>query len=254
MIFLTGDIHGGIDIQKLVSKHFDRKGLTREDYVIILGDFGLVWGEPPNKEETWWLNWLEDAPWTTLFILGNHENYRLIRQTQTEEWCGGLVRRFRPHVLQLVDNEVFNIDGQAFFVRGGAHSIDRHSRIPGRSWWREEIPNERERAAAITKLESVDWKVDYVLTHEAPAVLYPYLYPKQAPTPDEYMRWLQQIADKLEFQRWFFGHHHQDRHIQCHSPNFVATDYEDWLRSAKSYCALYNKVFTLDGEPSVRMR
>lgn len=254
MIFLTGDTHGVTDIHKLTAKKFDRKGLTRDDYVIILGDFGFIWYDPPSSEDTWWLGYLERAPWTTLFILGNHENYPLIRQKETEEWNGGRVRRFRPHVLQLVDNEVFNIDGQSFFVRGGAHSIDRHTRIPGKSWWCEEVPTDGERAAAIAKLDSVGWKVDYVLTHEAPAQVCEWLYQKQVIT-DEYSRWLQTIANRLQFQRWFFGHHHQNVSMQCHSQGSSSTcsSYEEWLCSTKSYCGLYQNIATLDGEISDRV-
>lgn len=37
------------------------------------GDFGGVWNGSP--EENYWLDWLEDKPFTTLFISGNHENY-----------------------------------------------------------------------------------------------------------------------------------------------------------------------------------
>ena len=138
MILLTGDVHGATDIHKLTARRLDRTGLTRDDYLIILGDFGLIWEEPPAKEDAWWLDWLEnEAPWTTLVVLGNHENYRLIRKIETEEWHSGRVRRFREHVLQLVDNEIFNIDGHSFFVRGGAHIIDRHYRTPGKTWWNE---------------------------------------------------------------------------------------------------------------------
>ncbi|MBR5951337.1 MAG: metallophosphoesterase [Actinomycetaceae bacterium] len=245
MIFLTGDTHGATDIHKLTAKRFDRKGLTRDDYVIILGDFGLIWEEPPTKEDAWWLDWLENgAPWTTLVVLGNHENYRLIRKMETEAWKGGRMRRFRPHVLQLVDNEIFDIEGQTFFVRGGAHSIDRHRRIPGKSWWPEEVPTVEERSAAISKLDSVGWKVDYVLTHEAPTQVHERLYPSQVIT-DEYARWLQTIANRLEFRRWYFGHHHQDVSVECHPPDFVAQSYEEWLSSTKCYCGLYRYVSEL---------
>ena len=220
MILLTGDIHGAVDIHKLTARRLDRKGLTRDDYLIILGDFGLIWDEPPAPEDTFWLNWLEEAPWTTLVVLGNHENYRLIRKMETEEWKGGRVRRFREHVLQLVDNEIFNIDGHSFFVRGGAHSTDRHYRTPGKTWWREEVPTEKERAAAFEKLQSADWKVDYVLTHDGPADALFHLYPPGSSFmfTDEYSRWLQKIANMLEFKRWFFGHHHKDRpHLGTYS-------------------------------------
>ena len=44
MIYVTGDIHADIDISKLSGKYFpEGKTLTKSDYVIICGDFGLVW-------------------------------------------------------------------------------------------------------------------------------------------------------------------------------------------------------------------
>ena len=45
MIYVTGDIHGTIDIYKLVdffSLESQRKSLSKKDYVIICGDAGVV--------------------------------------------------------------------------------------------------------------------------------------------------------------------------------------------------------------------
>ena len=44
MIYVTGDIHGGIDIQKLSNKNLKKYNITigKGDFVIILGDFGLL--------------------------------------------------------------------------------------------------------------------------------------------------------------------------------------------------------------------
>ena len=78
MIYITGDIHGDIDIRKLNYKNFpDQRTLSRLDYVIICGDFGFPWGYQnrtgENAEDSYWLNWLDRKPFTTLFIDGNHE-------------------------------------------------------------------------------------------------------------------------------------------------------------------------------------
>ena len=44
MIYVTGDTHGQIDISKLFPGSFpDGKILTRDDYMIICGDFGGIW-------------------------------------------------------------------------------------------------------------------------------------------------------------------------------------------------------------------
>ena len=72
MIYITGDLHGGIDISKLNAKNFpQQKLLTKKDYILICGDFGLVWDN--SKEELFWRNWLHERNFTTIFVDGNHE-------------------------------------------------------------------------------------------------------------------------------------------------------------------------------------
>ena len=212
-IYITGDIHASHDIRKLGKKHFAPKGLTRDDYLIILGDFGLVWCDPPSKEEAYWLQWLEDQPWTTLFIDGNHENHVLLNSFPTEQWHGGAIHRIREHVLHLMRGEVFELGGCSFFTMGGDYSSDVEWRTPGKSWWEEEVPNESERAHAISSLEQHNWKVDYVLTHcPPPQALYDILdfRDHMLVVKDEYTEWLQNIANQLDFKRWFYGHMHVD--------------------------------------------
>ena len=51
-IFITGDTHGDFDIEKLSLKNFpEQEELTKDDYLIVAGDFGAVWdgGEKDEK-------------------------------------------------------------------------------------------------------------------------------------------------------------------------------------------------------------
>lgn len=73
MIYVTGDIHGEVDISKLNTQNFSQA--KEGDYLIICGDFGLIWDIKPSKNEEYWLKWLSKKPWTTLFVDGNHENF-----------------------------------------------------------------------------------------------------------------------------------------------------------------------------------
>ena len=69
MIYITGDTHGTIDFPKL-TEYFSHRYNSENDFLIILGDAGLVWSEDD-------VNILEFAllgP-TVLFIDGNHENF-----------------------------------------------------------------------------------------------------------------------------------------------------------------------------------
>lgn len=54
MIYITGDIHGDIDIRKPTNQNFPQQRLmTKNDYPIICGDFGLLWEDSPS--EHYWL-------------------------------------------------------------------------------------------------------------------------------------------------------------------------------------------------------
>ena len=110
--------------------------------------------------------------------------------------------------------QVFDIEGHTFFTMGGAPSHDIEYRTKGKSWWPEEVPSQEERDAAIKKLEEYNWKVDYVITHDAPSriadILLTMIHDYSRDT-NEYTDWLQYIDDNLEFKRWFFGHYHIDK-------------------------------------------
>lgn len=162
MIYFTGDTHRDIDIHKLSSVNFNIP-CTKDDYMVVLGDFGCVWDG--SKSDAYWLDWLEDKPFTTLFIPGNHENYTLLREYTLEEWNGGCVRKIRPSVIMLERGYVFDLCDRSFFCMGGADSYDKQYRKEGISWWADEMPSDAEYGLAYDNLSKRNWTVDYVLTH-----------------------------------------------------------------------------------------
>lgn len=73
MIWITGDIHGRPQSRLSYRCFPEGKSLTKNDYVIIAGDFGCVWDyKGESKEEKFNLDWLENLPFTVLFVDGNH--------------------------------------------------------------------------------------------------------------------------------------------------------------------------------------
>ena len=209
MIYVTGDTHGYIDIHKLNSKNFpEGRTLTKDDYVIICGDFGFVWDG--GKEDQWWLNWLDNKPWTTLFVDGNHENHDMLEQMEVTEWHGGKVHMINESVIHLMRGQVYEINGKKWFTFGGAKSQDQMIRVEGKDWWAGEMASEQEYEEAVRNLAANGWKVDYVVTHCAPTCT----------TSDMGFWWYQpdrmtnfldySILERLQFRCWFFGHYHRD--------------------------------------------
>jgi len=75
MIYITGDCHG--DFWKLSPNVFyEQKEMTKDDYLIICGDFGGIWYPEGSDNALLYekkLDWLNSLPFTTLFVDGNHE-------------------------------------------------------------------------------------------------------------------------------------------------------------------------------------
>ena len=124
MIYITGDCHS--DFTRFSTENFpEQREMTKDDYVIICGDFGGVWMRYEESEkEKWWMDWLEDKPFTTLFVDGNHENFDRLYSYPVEEWNGGKIHRIRPSVIHLMRGQVFTIEGKKIFTFGGAKSHD----------------------------------------------------------------------------------------------------------------------------------
>lgn len=232
VIYATGDTHGCF--QRFSTRNFpEQRSMSREDYVLVLGDFGGLWDDSPESRH--WLDWLEKKPFTLLFVCGNHENYDLLYALPTEEWHGGLVRRVRENVLHLARGQVFSIEGHTFFTMGGARShdikdgilspdrpdfrrekrrLDRlraEYRVEHQSWWKEEMPSPAEYDAARKALEAHGWSVDYILTHCAPTSVAKAICPDYE--ADELTGFLEEVRGRARFRYWLFGHYHDNRSL-----------------------------------------
>lgn len=212
-VYVTGDIHGGADMQKLRDWELG-DSLASDDYLIIAGDFGFPWDF--STEECADIAWLESRPYTVLFVDGNHERFDHWAERPMELWHGGLTQRLSDTspIRRLTRGEVFELDGSTVFTMGGATSVDKEYRIPYSSWWPQELPDERNFEEARAKLNSVGWTVDYVITHTCSTrMLSSTLYPApgwNCPDVDRLTAFFDELEDRLDYKRWYYGHFHRD--------------------------------------------
>lgn len=252
-IWVTGDCHG--ETRKFTTAAFpEQKETTRDDVVVICGDFGFVWAKDEKakgrggwKDENAKLDWLAEKNLTFAFVDGNHENHARLAALPTARWNGGEVGVARPNVLWLKRGQVYEIQGAKAFAFGGALSHDtghgildpetdprwkeraklmeRHGicdfRTKGVDWWPEESfesmrPEDAaaQKAAAEANLDAAGWKVDFVFTHELPASDAA-LLGHGAYAPNEHSKWLESIRARLTYKRWFAGHYHVDRQLDA---------------------------------------
>lgn len=252
MVFLTGDVHGNYDWDKIYNEmEVGRlQNLTKEDYLIILGDFGFIWKNKPDEFENEWLEKIENLPFTVLFIDGNHENHGRLDAMPVEEWNGGKVHRIRPHILHLMRGQVFTICEKTFFTFGGASSHDIRDgvlepndprirewsrnpfklfRIRGVSWWERELPSPAEFKEGWKNLAAHNNKVDYVLTHCGSNKEIATIFHGKFQDGDVLTCYLDLILGEIEYKRHFFGHYHID-----HANAYLKADilYYDVVRVA----------------------
>lgn len=214
MIYLTGDTHGGIDLRKLTDKRL--LGLSRQDYVIICGDFGFIynWKKESRKERSW-LKWFERQPYTLLFVDGNHECFPRLYDYPEIKWHGGKVHVIRDNVMHLMRGEIFDLDGNTIFAMGGARSHDRGpvagdtKAVEGRFWWPQEIPDEAEMQHGMDNLAAHGSHVDYIVTHCLPGSLQQRIKP--AFGIDPLNTYLEQIMASTTYTHWYCGHYHIDQ-------------------------------------------
>lgn len=210
MIYITGDTHGGHDFMKLVKFSDTHPELTKQDYMIIAGDFGGVWS-PKTLERD--LNPYQSLPFTVLFVDGNHENFDMLNSYPVETWNGGKVHFVKPDIIHLMRGQVYEIDGITIFTFGGATSIDKRFRTEGVSWWPQELPNYDELDEGIANLKKHNNTVDYIVTHscDEKALWYPPLRTranKMEIYPEN--RILSCFEDIVKYKHWYFGHYHMD--------------------------------------------
>ena len=237
MIYVTGDTHARLN--RFSSDNFpEQKDLTRDDFVIVCGDFGGVWTyQESTNEEKYWLDWLSKKNFTLLFVDGNHENFDRLKNFPVVNFHGGKAHKIRDNVFHLMRGYVFELEGKKFFAFGGArsHDIDdgilnledydsllslvndyktrtmfgQMLRINHMSWWKEELPQKYEMDRGLKNLEKTGFKVDFVLSHCLPQSVQSYLGYRGS---DRLTRYFESLINEknLQFDRWYCGHYHRE--------------------------------------------
>jgi hypothetical protein len=224
LLTITGDTHGKLDIGKLSDEEFpEQKTMTRDDLVIIAGDFGAPWKNGEDDTDRAVLAFHESRNYTTLFVDGNHENFMMLATYPEVTFLGARCHQIREHVLHVERGEVIHTAHHRILCMGGACSTDKDLRIPGTSWWSYEVPDEREWQHCRQNLFAE--QPDLLITHEAPGSVTRRL---DSSTPDEVSGGMEMLLYEIEKNRipvtdWYFGHHHIDftfptgTGIRCHA-------------------------------------
>lgn len=217
MILLTGDIHRDV---RAALWAMQKHEMTKDDTLILLGDVGLnYYGADQGDRKRKKL--LNKAGIPVFCIHGNHEDRPYnIPSYHEASWHGGTVyiEDDFPNLLFAKDGEIFDLDGKKCVVIGGAYSVDKYYRLRNNwNWFPDEQPSEGIKRRTEDNLAACGWKVDVVLSHTCPQKYVPVeaFMPglDQSLVDHSTEEWLDTIEERLEYQSWYCGHWHIDKHI-----------------------------------------
>lgn len=160
-MMVVGDTHGGIQHIAYKARMAQEFGCDR---MLIVGDFGM-W---PGHDGVAFLDAVNMAAHEYnqyVFALpGNHEDH-----VQWDKWLdmglptssGFTYIRDRLLISPKVHN--WKWGARRFFICGGAVSIDKRQRTPGKSWWENETFSQDD-LASVVKYKGPE--IDYLFTHD----------------------------------------------------------------------------------------
>ena len=230
MIYITGDIHGGYDIDSILRRQFNK-----DDILIICGDFGYIFQVDKIAQVAESFDrqyFLDCVGCTVLWVDGNHENFERINAYPVSELYGGKVHKIADNCYHLIRGERYSINGYEFLAIGGAESHDMDRRKEGYNWWKEESITDEEISKAIANCDGID----FVISHTAPTDFHYKLFvnnylPINTFNASHSCTQLEKLRRALEEKgkpyKWFLGHYHYDL---------------DW----KPYFVLYNKFYCVE--------
>lgn len=201
-IAIAGDWHADTDYAVGAIEHAARRDAT---VLLHLGDFGYNFTDHFLDS----LDRALDRCGIVLgFIDGNHENFDRLYSWPVD--ADGL-RQLREHVVHLPRGFRWQWAGTRCLALGGAYSIDRFLRKPGRSWWAQECVTARQARDA-----GIAGTVDVMFCHDCPAgITVPgasrdrFGFPAQELQRSELYRVrLRSVVDAVRPARLWHGHFH----------------------------------------------
>ena len=241
-IVLIGDTHGVLETGKIFNYQESKSKLDENDYLIICGDCGVLWGSD-TKEES--IKHFASFGTNILFVDGNHENFDMLNAYPVEMWNGGKVHKLASNVIHLMRGQVFEICGKKILTLGGGKSTDIELRQEYISWWENEEFDKNDLKEAIKNLKKHNFCVDFVISHSPSdktiddvkdiftqcGEQIPF-YIKDKLEYSTTSENLQKIEDKLSFYEWICGHLHIDE--VCSKKRVIYNNFYELNRHSKT--------------------
>lgn len=165
LIVLAGDWHGNIPWALFAITAAHDQGAK---VIVHLGDFGLWRNDPGTIDYLSRVHRrLLQLGMVLIWTDGNHEDHDRLDAWPIDNATG--MRKITNTIWHLPRGFRWRWHGKVWMALGGAHSVDRLQRSPGRSWWPREFLSAEEVEYAQRDDPEFGSKVDVMVCHDAPA-------------------------------------------------------------------------------------
>jgi Calcineurin-like phosphoesterase len=210
-VIVAGDWHGNIAwASHVIEEAVELLPRDEPRLILHLGDFGLWPGTSGQQYITHLSKKLEEHDVHLWFADGNHEWHDKLGRLHQDEPGPVPVDPNQRRIWHLSRGTRWEWHGRVWLALGGAGSPDWRQRVPGKSWWPEEVITPEQSAAVITA-----GPADVLVAHDCPRRFMPRL-------PDPPAWWdltlchessdrLQEVTNAVQPQHVFHGHLHTYR-------------------------------------------
>ncbi len=235
MVYVIADIHGSL--QSLQERIRLMPMLTEDDYIIIAGDAGLMYGDYNMGSVK---KFMKKLKCKFIIIRGNHDNrYHDYARQNPDTWMfsdDGMYawENKYPNILYVKDGGgVYSIGGNSILFIPGAYSVDKPYRLA------RGLPFETREELTIDEADNLleeaeQVRFDYVVSHTCPYFLLPKLqylfldYVDQSKVSYWTEKICQAVYDNIggNYKAWYFGHFHDDRYFEEENLTMVYNSFE----------------------------
>ncbi len=217
-LFITGDKHGEFSFLEDFCK---TNKTSKEDVLIILGDAGILYFGNKTLRERYLKDYISNFPITLFCVRGNHEERAEDRNEMVKKEMFENEVYYDPdypNILYAIDGFQYVINGETFFIIGGAYSVDKFYRLmTGNMWFQREQLDEQEMNKISEKTRGLHF--NHILAHTCPFTWEPtYLFLRgmdQSTVDTTMERWLEHVVRECSYDNYWFGHFHGDNMDIC---------------------------------------
>lgn len=231
------DTHGKVIERFSFRSNPGLRELTNTDIIFVLGDFGQPFGPGTYKEAEYVFNFLDEKPWITIVIGGNHDDYDYWQSCPQVEIFGGKARQAKFYsksfsVFFIDEITILDIEQQHILCIPCAESHDADNlldpkdpmfkrkrqllkrqnkifRTIGKTWWPQEKMDVQKNAEFME--HHMNEHFDLILAHDAPALINSWFKRNGEPGRRQSTAgqlFLEELRQTLDFDMFIHGHFH----------------------------------------------